>query len=751
MLCGVTVVGCGRVAAALEAAFEEWGVPARTCPLAEAGTLPGHHLAIALLDSPEAWTWAARPRRHGLWVVAAAADLERALALGADETLTRPLRLRTLAALVEIWAGRGQLARACRALDVGLELADPDGRLFYVNPAWEARTGWRRPEVVGRTPGELLRSPLVSDDHLADMWTTLTEGRSWAGPHLSRDRAGADNMEQVTVTPVPGGGDTEFLAVVRQPHGPHAETVIAELRSRIGTSSPESLLRRLRSSQSKYRALFAWAVDAILIADFDTARIVEANDAARRMFGYSDAEFLAMKGRRLVAPCDQDKVEALSRYLRERGWCVAPKLRCVRKDGSEFWGTFRILVFHDGEQRYEVSMCHDITDQVKQEQGLAAESRLAAAGRVAAGVAHDLNNPAAYVQLNLGLVRELLAGASLPAEVVEELDAILADCDEGMQRIQASTAELASLARAARSEPGPVQLDEVVQAAARMAMPVVRHRAQLSLGILPRLVVEGHRDQLLRVVSNLLLNAAEAMEEGPAASQSIVVELRHLDGHALLTVEDTGRGMDAGLLERVFEPFVSTKATEGGSGLGLWLVQQMVERHQGTVLVNSEPGEGTRVAVRIPARLGVVKPAAVPGTVALPGGTDDRPRILVIDDERGIRSAFRRTLSRVGEVVLAIGGRQAQELLRQDTDFDAIVCDLMMPDLDGRDLYLWMAHRYPALAQRLVFCTGGSMAPKSTRFLDQVDNRVLQKPLDPATLREAVLEVAFASRSSRRG
>ncbi len=375
------------------------------------------------------------------------------------------------------------------------------------------------------------------------------------------------------------------------------------------------------------------------------------------------------------------------------------------------------------------------------------ESRLAVAGRVAAGVAHDINNPSAYVRINLGMLRETIEAHTLgladtaTAELLELLD----DCDEGMRQIQASTAELATFAQTAQEEHGLVDLDRVAAIAVRMARPVVRHRARLSVEPRPTTFVHGDESQLVRVVSNLLLNASEAITPGAADANEVHVRVERDEQYARLVVQDTGHGIAAEVADRIFEPFVSTKDAARGTGLGLWVCRQMVSAHGGAILVDSEVGRGSRFSVQLPR----VRPTAArrhsAGTAAASRARSDlRPRILIVDDEPLVVKAFAGALASLGEVTKANGGREAQALLGVDRDFQAIVCDLMMPDLDGARLFDFVAELDPDLARRMVFCTGGSMAPHITRFLHETDNLVVKKPVLPNELRAAVRQVVGA-------
>lgn len=637
------------------------------------------------------------------------------------------------------------LARAVDQMGASFEITDAEGRLVYVNRAFEDATGYRGGEALGRTPAELLRSQLHADRFFDEIWIELSEGRTWRGPLVGRRRDGGQYVQQASVTPLCGdGGVVEHLVAVKQPVRSEEAEALGQLTGRLARldCEPDAIRERLRASQRKYRALVEWAVDGILIADFDTAHIVEANPAACALWGYSEAEFAELRGRQLHAPSERETVDQMSHDLHAQGWGIAPRIRCLRKDGTEFFGRMRIRVFDDGYHRWEVSMVQDITAELEREQALLAESRLAATGRLAAGVAHDVNNPAGYVALNLELMREEVAQLAPDVGIgrVAALQAMVADCEEGMQRIQATMQDLSSFGRLSRSSVEVVDLAELVRSAARHTQPVVRHHARLELNLATIPPCEGDANQLLRVVTNLLINAAESFPAGAVDSHWIRVELRAEDTVAVLGVRDNGRGMDSDLVDRAFEPFMSTKRGDRGSGLGLWLCREIVTSHGGRVDVESAPDVGTRVTVRLPMRV----PGTVGAVVATPSPDEVARdlRVLVVDDEAPIRRVFARVLDQVGEVVAAGGGREALELLARDSNFDALVCDVMMPDLDGALFYQSLQRDHPDLVERVLFCTAGALTPRLTTFLEHVPNRVLQKPVSATAMRGAVRAVA---------
>ncbi|MFK7931596.1 MAG: response regulator, partial [Myxococcota bacterium] len=177
-----------------------------------------------------------------------------------------------------------------------------------------------------------------------------------------------------------------------------------------------------------------------------------------------------------------------------------------------------------------------------------------------------------------------------------------------------------------------------------------------------------------------------------------------------------------------FEPFFSTKSNDQCIGLGMALSSEIVVAHGGRIHATSTPGVGSRFDVHLPFDTGLPLGTAPP-IPKLPSGK----RMLVIDDDPGMVRAYRRIL-RGRSAVVVDSGRKALELLAQDPEFDVIVCDLMMPDIDGPDVFHALSERAPHLAARMVFCTGGAITPRTRAFVATVGNEVLDKPLRPQDL-----------------
>jgi signal transduction histidine kinase/CheY-like chemotaxis protein len=411
-----------------------------------------------------------------------------------------------------------------------------------------------------------------------------------------------------------------------------------------------------------------------------------------------------------------------------------------RKDGSSLpvEGVGRPASYRGRPAR--ISVLRDISARrrAEQERSIHAD-RLAAIGQLAGGVAHEINNPAACVMASLSSLRDELERLEkdAPGARLAELRELLADGIEGIERIRAIAKELKTFARIQHDEVELVDLNEVLNSASAMVGADLRARARLvTFGEpLPRLAAD--RGKLLQALINLLVNAAEAMDPRRAPANEIRCTTRHENGRVLLTIADNGCGMPDDVRARIFEPFFTTKSRELGTGLGLALCADVVRRHRGEMRVQSTPGRGSVFEIELPEDTGLAQHRP-PEVVSLAPATPRRGRVLVVDDEEILLKAYRRMLSEHHDVVLAHGGAEAVALLRADAGFDVVLCDLMMPGLDGQAVYEAVRELSLPLAARIVFCSGGASSARLSDFVAGLPNLTLDKPFTAAALRDAV-------------
>jgi CheY-like chemotaxis protein len=280
-----------------------------------------------------------------------------------------------------------------------------------------------------------------------------------------------------------------------------------------------------------------------------------------------------------------------------------------------------------------------------------------------------------------------------------------------------------------------VDLHVALERSVKIAQHQLEHRARVvrCYGELPE--VRGDEGQLGQVFLNLLVNAAQAIPEGAAERHEVRITTRvGPDGGAEVEISDTGRGMSPEELGRAFDPFFTTKVA--GLGLGLAIAHGTVRALGGALTAESTVGRGSTFRVCLPPAPAALAPEVPPSPPA-PEATE-RLRILVVDDDVNFGKSLGTMLRFDHEVVVHPHARRALEQLREDAAFDVVLCDVMMPEMTGRDFYEELEQVAPALRARVIFMTGGAFTPAMRAFLDRVPNGRVTKPFRQAELEQCI-------------
>jgi signal transduction histidine kinase len=362
--------------------------------------------------------------------------------------------------------------------------------------------------------------------------------------------------------------------------------------------------------------------------------------------------------------------------------------------------------------------------------------KLAAVGQLAAGVAHEVNNPAAAVAANLRYLAECCRGSERwPEDALECLD----ESTGSMERIARIVRQLLDAGRLAAAPVAvePVSLARVVRESIRTSQARCGERARIVADVGEDLMALANGDALVQVLVNLILNGAQAIPEGRRGL--VTVRGEQAPGRVRLLVEDNGAGMAPEVLRRAFEPFYTTKPFGLGTGLGLAVSRGLLQGLGGDLRFEGAAGGGTRAVVDLPeappqrrASDWAAPPGRSPEDEALP-----RRRRLVVDDDPAVLRSFERMLR--GRYRIAVAADVDQGLARLAAEpFDAVLCDVMMADGGGERLHREVCRRAPEQARRLLFMTGGATSEEARRFLADRPEALLEKPLDVETLAAAI-------------
>jgi CheY-like chemotaxis protein/two-component sensor histidine kinase len=392
---------------------------------------------------------------------------------------------------------------------------------------------------------------------------------------------------------------------------------------------------------------------------------------------------------------------------------------------------------------------------------------MASLGTLAAGIAHEINNPLAYVTGNLEAVAEtLVAVASAPGSIVgrehAEVTAAISDARDGAERVRKIVHGLRVFSRSEDELRVPIALSGVIEAAIRMTSNELRHRAQVvrELGPVPLVVADDGR--LTQVFINLLVNASHAIPEGRSDHNRITVRTRTDDrGSAVVEVEDTGKGIDPDVRSRVFDPFFTTKDVGAGTGLGLSICHGIISGLGGQISLESSvdpahpvgtmSGTGTIVRVTLPAAISAPSPLPpAPSEQGPAAAAPSRHRVLLVDDEPLVAHTMARLLRRDYDITVAESGHTALDHVARGERFDAIVSDVMMPNMTGIELLEELERVAPDQAERMIFLSGGAFTTQTRERLAELRVVQLEKPVTAKQLRASVLQVASVPSAASR-
>ena len=499
------------------------------------------------------------------------------------------------------------------------------------------------------------------------------------------------------------------------------------------------------TAPSWFSTLLDYSFDAFVAMRADGV-VTAWSKRAEELFGFDREEAIGAQLAELIIRPSERKahLDGLTRYAKTgQGPVLNRRLEVigVHKDGTELPVELTVTAFwHDGKADF-VGFLRDLTEKKSLERRAIVAEKMASVGTLAAGVAHEINNPLTSIKANTETIAEeieALAGASPPArlrEVIEMLD----DVRESVRRIRKIVQALRTFSHSATEHGELVDISHMFQQAVRLCMNEIRHRARLSLNFpegTPLVVADDSR--LVQVAVNLLVNSAQAIEAGDAASNEIRVTGGHDNGMVFFEVADSGTGMREETLKRAFDPFFTTKAVGEGTGLGLSICHEIITALDGSIEVRSEYGQGTVVRVTLP------EPPLSSGLEVRSPERDSRTQlvvdellgdILIVDDDRSVARSMGRLL-RGANVQIETDPRVALERVRRGDRFDAIICDVMMPQMTGGKFYSTLSSLRPELAKRVLFVTGGAFSEEARGFLVELGVPVINKPIAPEKLRK---------------
>lgn len=448
----------------------------------------------------------------------------------------------------------------------------------------------------------------------------------------------------------------------------------------------------IRSSEKKYRKIFEESKDVIFIFDAD-ARMVDINQSACELFGYSREELFSLDMATDIF-CREDDRERFLRALFANGYVRDMETSLKRQGGERLTVHISASLLRNTEDVVTgyMGIIHDMTEHNRLEQQLLHAQKMESIGLLAGGIAHDFNNLLTAISGYGEIVRENVPGHAVLLR--SSIDQVM----HAAERARELTHNLLALSRKRIINPKPVPVNDIIAGAKSLITRIIGEDVELTTSTSRRrLTVLADRGQLEQVLINLAANARDAMPGGGnlriAVGQAVIRESdKRASGldvrgpHALISVSDTGTGMDEKTRQKIFEPFFTTKEVGKGTGLGLSISYGIVRQHNGIITVDSEPGKGTTFTIHLPL-IGIeAEPAPAP---VAPPSTAGVETILVAEDEEIVRNYLRDILRRAGyTVITASDGAEAMARFRQNADgISLVISDVVMPKKNGREIF----------------------------------------------------------------
>ena len=518
-----------------------------------------------------------------------------------------------------------------------------------------------------------------------------------------------------------------------------SETAVLQTIAYLLGDSIELSTSSLVMSEATRIAMLQTAPDGIVVVD-ESGAILDFNPAAEKIFGAKRSRMIGRQASQLLIPQRlRRQFSYLLKSLRSGGArrLLGQHTEAVglHSSGADTPLELAITEIRQGGRRLFVAYLRDLTERKRAEASIARQrealhqsEKMTALGSLLAGVAHELNNP-----LSVVIGRAVMLEEDITDPVHRER---LKKLREAAERCAKVSKTFLAMARQHPPERAPMQVNKAIATALDLVAYTLRSSGttvELHLDdALPAII--GDQDQLIQVFVNLMVNAEHAMREQDSP-RALAVSSASDPGHVVITIRDTGPGIDPDVLPRIFEPFFTTKEVGAGTGLGLAVSFGMVAAHGGLLeAIAQPPGDGACFRVTLPVNIAA---AVVPPPVPVKVPKTLSRNVLVIDDEPEVAGLLRDIFQRAGHRTSHAGNGQAALDLAAQESFDAIFCDLRMPVMDGRGFRRRLLNRQPIYQNRMAFVTGDLLSSESGG--DELDGcPLIEKPFASGIILETL-------------
>jgi PAS domain S-box-containing protein len=624
---------------------------------------------------------------------------------------------------------RFDLELRSRLLDLAMDckyVVDTDGNIVYANETSYRTYGYNEREFLGKNIRSLTTeeyTPLVENRiaRLLEMGNTIFESA-----HLRKD--GSVIPVEVHAQVVFIGGKQHILCLARD----RTERILAE--------------KVLKRSEERFRTVLEDMDNGYFELD-QHGYYMFVNDAMCKILGLNRSEIVAKHFSNFIDPSDDKFIDNSRAIISE-----------VVARGVTRSGMFGTIVKGDGSRRIiGVSaspmkdaagsitgikgITRDITDRIKMEQQLLIAGKLASIGELAAGVAHEINNPLTAI---MGYAQLLANDDHVTGNIKSDLEKIYNQSQRAARIVQ----NLLTFARNYTPEKSVIDLNELILKT--LELRSYEHKVsntevvtELQDG-LPGISADEH--QIQQVILNIVINAEQSIAAKKKAGTIKIVTCT-VEDKIKISITDDGPGIPREMLDRLFDPFFTTKDVGQGTGLGLSVCHGIVTNHGGRIYAESVVGEGATFIIELPvSKESSVKVVSVPATLQKGVHLSAAgKKILVVDDETVIRDILKRILSERGyNVDSAASGLEGLQKI-ENSQYDVYLLDIKMPGIDGKDMYETIGEKYPHLVTRVIFITGDTITKSTLDFLEGTGREYFSKPLDFTKLVKTVESAAISS------
>ncbi len=468
--------------------------------------------------------------------------------------------------------------------------------------------------------------------------------------------------------------------------------------------------------------------DSIFVHDIE-GNFIYVNERAYKSRGYTKDELMGMNVRELDTPEYASLIEPRITNLMEKGELTFESAGFC-KDKSIIPLEIHSRIIDSDGQKLILNVGRDVTERKKAEQQLLMTSKLASVGELAAGVAHEINNPLTGV---IGFAQLLMEAENVPPEIKEDLQKI---CEES-QRAVRIVQNLLRFARRHKPEKDYVDISDLIEHTLEMESYRLRtSNIALTTNLATDLpLITADHNQLQQVILNIMTNAEQAVARTKRKGK-ITVTTEKSEDYVRISISDNGPGIEPEHITKIFDPFFTTKEVGSGTGLGLSICHGIIAEHGGRIYAESAPGKGATFIIALPVAVEKEKKAAK--------AKSHRPRqkatgnILIVEDEPSIRAVLTRTISASGYQAQAVSDGKAALRKLAENVYDLLIVDLKMSGLSGRELYEIMKKSHPNMAKRVVFITGDVVTADTHDFLVSTGKPYLSKPFNPREIIDVI-------------